>query len=154
MTEISDIMSQNKFFPVGTQWMNVAVWGEFWVLVKNSKKIRLESYDLSFLKIIDLYLECVFMLFPGVTEPSEFTLAIFIHKAVWKNVFIYHLWLVLVILYFTPVFPLNSKSKKCLMLWVILAIAWDFSLPHLAPFPILREINTPSFKLLVSDTFS
>lgn len=65
----------------------------------------------------------------------------------WKNIIFCHVWLVLVIGHSTPVFFLNPQSINCPMLWIKLASAWEFSLPHLlAPFsqdPLPPEQQTP-----------
>ena len=57
----------------------------------------------------------------------------------------HYMRLVLVVVYFTHVMTCNPQSINCLMFWEKLAIAWDFSLPHLpilfSQFPTLRVVN-------------
>ena len=54
----------------------------------------------------------------------------------------HHLWLALVIVHFTQVTLFNPLSINCLMLWIKLAIAWDFNRPHFwSLFPRVHTTN-------------
>lgn len=62
-----------------------------------------------------LFLECVFVLLPGVAARSEFTSGISIHMPLWKNMFL-HEWNVLVIKQLAIVIFLNPHNINCLMI--------------------------------------
>lgn len=75
-----------------------------------------------------------------ITHYNCLLLFVSIEKHFCHEWLVHQMQLVLVIVQFAYVTPLDPQSKNCPMLWLKLAIAWDFSLPHLLPpFSQLKE---------------
>lgn len=97
-----------------------------------------------------------FCFFPGVEYRSKFTLEcslklsiVCLHTSVDKTHFCY-MWLVVLIIHFTHETLLNCQSINFLMLWIRLAIAFDFSWPHIrlhyTGSTTFRVVNTPEIR--------
>lgn len=109
--------------------------------MSNFNRLRQGSYDLSPFKTMELFLGHASVLLPGGMEDSELTSDYSLH---WALLFVY---VPLCKSMFLPpvacpcdwtLYLGDSPNLRCinyLLLWMKLALAWDFSLPHLsAPF--------------------
>lgn len=118
--------------------MNRVLWGGFWVLVEKRTSVLLTSVSS---KPRNCSWDLSFVLLPGVADILNNCLLLFVHMPLWKNMFLPcaaclpHVACPCQYTLYTCEPPLNPQRINYLMLWIKLAVAWDFSPPHLlAPF--------------------
>lgn len=140
---------------VRTQSKNGIVQEEFWLLLSKLQENKTLVLRPPFLQKHRNAFKMCFVLFPVVADSSEFSLDCstgycYLFASMGKACFC-DVWLVFVIIDFTHVALLNPQCTNYLMLWIELAVAWDFSLFHFrlhSPTSLcLRATNCSNYNL-------
>lgn len=123
------------------RWSTVQKWsvGDFWMFVRKPQETVTRVLWSQFLQKPGIVLGLCFHACPGCSRQEWVYFRLFISCG-YRYLFIClcfrpmklisHVWLALVIVHFIHVILLNPQSINCLMFWIKVAIAWDFSTPH------------------------